>query len=54
MGFVEKYGDLSVVPTRYFLAKPKIGEEMHIFIEQGKLLLIKVRETACLAGPGLD
>lgn len=42
MGFVEKYGDLSVVPTRYFLAKPAIGEEMQIMIEQGKMLIIKL------------
>ncbi|KAK8844019.1 pyruvate carboxylase [Kwoniella newhampshirensis] len=41
-GFVEKYGDLSVVPTRYFLAKPEINEEMSIAIEQGKTLTIKL------------
>lgn len=41
-GFVEKYGDLSVVPTRYFLGKPDIGEEMHISIERGKTLIIKL------------
>ncbi|KAF9517764.1 hypothetical protein BS47DRAFT_1371222 [Hydnum rufescens UP504] len=41
-GFVEKYSDLSVVPTRFFLGKPKIGEEMHISIEKGKTLIIKV------------
>ncbi|CED82614.1 pyruvate carboxylase [Phaffia rhodozyma] len=41
-GFVDKYGDLSVVPTRFFLAKPQIGEEMHISIEQGKMLIIKL------------
>lgn len=34
--------DLSVVPTRYFLGKPTIGEEMHISIEKGKTLIIKV------------
>ena len=32
----------SVVPTRYFLAKPDIGEEMTISIEQGKTLTIKL------------
>lgn len=32
----------SVVPTRYFLGKPKIGEEMHVAIEKGKMLIIKV------------
>ncbi|KAJ7224521.1 pyruvate carboxylase, partial [Mycena pura] len=39
-GFIEKYGDLSVVPTRYFLGRPDVGEEMHISIEQGKTLII--------------
>ena len=40
--FVEKYGDLSVVPTRYFLGRPDMGEEMHISIEQGKTLIIRL------------
>ncbi|KAL0095747.1 pyruvate carboxylase [Phycomyces blakesleeanus] len=39
---VEQYGDLSVVPTRYFLAKPEIGEEFHVEIEEGKTLIIKL------------
>ncbi|WVQ93145.1 pyruvate carboxylase [Kwoniella sp. CBS 9459] len=47
-GFVEKYGDLSVVPTRYFLAKPEIGEEMTISIEQGKTLTVKLLATGPL------
>ncbi len=41
-GFVEKYGDLSVVPTRFFLSKPKLNEEISIEIEEGKVLLIKL------------
>ncbi|KIJ32096.1 hypothetical protein M422DRAFT_214108 [Sphaerobolus stellatus SS14] len=41
-GFVEKYGDLSVVPTRYFLGRPETGEEMHISIEKGKTLIIRL------------
>ncbi|KAI9461464.1 hypothetical protein HD554DRAFT_2129891 [Boletus coccyginus] len=44
-GFLEKYGDLSVVPTRYFLARPDTGEEMHIAIEQGKTLIIRLMAT---------
>ncbi|CCM00391.1 uncharacterized protein FIBRA_02421 [Fibroporia radiculosa] len=40
--FVEKYGDLSVIPTRYFLGRPDIGEEMHISIEKGKTLIIRL------------
>jgi len=41
-GFLEKYGDLSVVPTRHFLGKPVINEEMNIEIEAGKLLIVKL------------
>ncbi|KDQ19172.1 hypothetical protein BOTBODRAFT_28656 [Botryobasidium botryosum FD-172 SS1] len=41
-GFVQKYGDLSIVPTRYFLGRPDIGEEMHISIEKGKTLIIRL------------
>jgi pyruvate carboxylase len=37
----ELYGDLSVLPTRNFLAPPKIGEEIIVTIEQGKTLIIK-------------
>ncbi|KAH3672383.1 hypothetical protein WICMUC_004219 [Wickerhamomyces mucosus] len=37
----EQYGDLSVLPTRNFLAPPKIGEEIQVTIEQGKNLIIK-------------
>ncbi|SRR6266498_900525 len=33
---------LSVVPTRYFLGRPEIGEEMHISIEKGKMLIIRL------------
>ena len=32
----------SVVPTRHFLGKPVINEEMNIEIEAGKLLIIKL------------
>lgn len=34
---VQKYGDLSVLPTRYFLSKPEIGEEFYIELEKGKV-----------------
>lgn len=40
--FVEKYGDLSVLPTKYFLAKPEIGEEFSVELEQGKVLILKL------------
>ncbi|KAL4982577.1 carbamoyl-phosphate synthase L chain, ATP binding domain-containing protein [Aspergillus falconensis] len=40
--FVQKYGDLSVLPTRFFLAKPEIGEEFHVELEKGKVLILKL------------
>jgi pyruvate carboxylase len=33
---------ISVLPTRYFLGRPKTGEEMHISIEKGKTLIIRL------------
>lgn len=32
----------SVVPTRYFLGRPMTGEEMHVSIEKGKTLIIRL------------
>ncbi|KAB5580204.1 carbamoyl-phosphate synthase L chain, ATP binding domain-containing protein [Coniochaeta sp. 2T2.1] len=40
--FVAKYGDLSVLPTKYFLSKPEIGEEFHVELERGKVLILKL------------
>lgn len=39
---VETYGDLSVLPTRYFLKPLDVNEEMVVDIEQGKTLIIKL------------
>lgn len=40
--FVDKYGDLSVLPTKYFLNKPQIGEEFNVELEKGKVLILKL------------
>lgn len=40
--FIAKYGDLSVLPTRYFLAKPEVNEEFHVELEKGKVLILKL------------
>jgi pyruvate carboxylase len=37
-----KYGDLSVLPTKYFLSRPEIGEEFHVEIEKGKVLILRL------------
>ncbi|CCD26740.1 pyruvate carboxylase 1 NDAI_0I01710 [Naumovozyma dairenensis CBS 421] len=39
----ETYGDLSVLPTKNFLAPAEIGEEIEIVIEQGKTLIVKLQ-----------
>ncbi|KKY34041.1 putative pyruvate carboxylase [Diaporthe ampelina] len=40
--FTLKFGDLSVLPTKYFLTKPEIGEEFHVELEKGKVLILKL------------
>jgi pyruvate carboxylase len=40
--FTAKYGDLSVLPTRFFLGKPQINEEFHVELEKGKVLILKL------------
>jgi pyruvate carboxylase len=37
--FTEKYGDLSVVPTRYFIGKPVVGEEINSKQRQESVVL---------------
>ncbi len=40
--FCAKYGDLSVLPTRFFLNKPEVGEEFSVELEKGKVLILKL------------
>jgi len=40
--FTETYGDLSVLPTKYFLNKPEVGEEFSVELEKGKVLILKL------------
>ncbi len=40
--FRTSFSDVSVIPTRYFLAPPGIGEEFTVEIERGKTLVIKL------------
>ena len=47
--FVSKYGDLSVLPTRFFLSKPEVGEEFHVELERGKVLILKLLATGPLS-----
>src|SRR5690606_12728037 len=43
MAFREEYADVSVLPTRNFLTKMAIGEEISVEIERGKVLIIRLR-----------
>lgn len=38
----------SILPTRYFLGRPDVGEEMHISIEKGKMLIIRLMAVGAL------
>ncbi|KAI9031516.1 pyruvate carboxylase [Phycomyces nitens] len=49
---VDLYGDLSVVPTRYFLSKPVVGEEFHVNIDEGKTLIIKLLAVGSIDSSG--
>lgn len=40
--FIQKFGDLSVLPTKFFLSRPEIGEEFHVELEKGKILILKL------------
>jgi pyruvate carboxylase len=40
--FTDKYGDLSVLPTKYFLNAPEINEEFTVELEKGKVLILKL------------
>ena len=40
--WTQTYGDLSVLPTRFFLSKPEIGEEFNVELEKGKVLILKL------------
>lgn len=39
---LNSYGDLSILPTRYFLEPLEIGEELSVDIETGKTLFVKL------------
>lgn len=47
--FIMKYGDLSILPTRFFLARPEVGEEFNVEIEKGKVLILKLLATGPLS-----
>ncbi|MFO7564960.1 MAG: pyruvate carboxylase [Enhygromyxa sp.] len=42
MTFRREYSDVSLLPTRNFIAPMKLGEEVNFEIERGKLLIVKL------------
>lgn len=50
MEFRQKFSDVSVVPTRSFLAPLDVGEEIHVEIERGKTLVVKLLAVSELNG----
>lgn len=40
--FTNTFGDLSVLPTKYFLSRPEVGEEFNVELEKGKVLILKL------------
>src|SRR5690606_27483708 len=50
--FRDQYSDVSVVPTRYFLAAPELNHEFTVEIERGKTLVIKLTAVGALDREG--
>ena len=50
--FLENYGDLSTLPTRFFCGKPDVGEECQVFIESGKMLIVKLLAVGAVSEKG--
>jgi pyruvate carboxylase len=51
--FRDEFSDVSLIPTRYFLAPPKIGEEFTVEIERGKTLVIVLTAIGSLDHEGM-
>jgi pyruvate carboxylase len=53
MEFRDTYSDVSLLPTRHFLAPLEIGEEIGFDLERGKTLVLKLNAVGDLGGDGL-
>ena len=40
--FTQTYGDLSVLPTKYFLGTPQVGDEFQVELQKGQVLILKL------------
>jgi pyruvate carboxylase len=52
MAFVTTYGDVSVLPTKYFTTPLAIGEEIAFEIEKGKTLYIRLKAIGTVDATG--
>jgi len=52
MRFRRDYSDVSLLPTRNFIAAMKLGEELSFEIERGKLLIVKLTAIGDIAEDG--
>jgi pyruvate carboxylase len=50
--FRDRYADVSVLPTRQFLAPLSVGEEISVEIERGKTLIIQLKAVGDLGDDG--
>jgi pyruvate carboxylase len=50
MKFRRRFSDVSVLPTRNFLAPMEIGEEIHFAIERGKTLVVRLNAVGDVDG----
>ena len=50
--FRDRFSDVSVLPTRHFLAPLEVGEEISVEIEKGKILIIRLKAVGELAEDG--
>ncbi|EDM77474.1 pyruvate carboxylase [Plesiocystis pacifica SIR-1] len=53
MGFRRDYSDVSLLPTRNFIAPMRLGEEISFEIERGKLLIVKLTALGDVREDGL-
>ena len=52
LGFRERFGDVSVLPTRAFVEPLALGEEISFDLEPGKTLIVKLTAVGELDGEG--
>jgi pyruvate carboxylase len=52
MAFRREYSDVSLLPTRSFIAPMRLGEEIDFSIEPGKLLIVKLTAIGDVRGDG--